>query len=415
MISISQGSKYLIAIGLIAQLTGCRDAPQTQADASTSTVATQPTIDDSSNQSPPVTAAQSKNPPLPADVTANGHAGQGTDNASNRSLPTAGVQNGDSKTAAQVNQTTQPNPPVHVREVLQRIDMRKFPFMDGNSRTWPGTKSYGFSGAVSASFNVENVMNYLDKLLLDAGCVRGTDPSLEFRIETGAAKIYWHGDLMITASCGTSRGTNGPDINAGIIIDGNVDLRSLPIPPNTTLAVSKPNSLRLMSSIEILDQRKFYSGALRELGWIEYRDYLPGVSISVEDQLPHQRFLKNGVFISFYYRQSSDSEPSQGKYEASVSTGILEYEPTLPSDARSVKLRQSSPIVMVFETELSPHDVRAFYDKAYLSQGFRGDSNPTGKDDQELAAAYSHANQPSLKFEGKRVGKTTLVVVNEIQ
>lgn len=399
----------------MAQLTGCGDAVPTEADASTSTVATQPTIDDSSNQSPPAATAQSKSPPLPADETANGHAGQGTGNVSNRSLPTAGVETGDSKTAAPVNQSTKPNPPVHVDEVLQRIDLRKFPFMEGNSRTWPGIKSYGFSGAVSASLNVESVMNYLDKLLLDAGCVRGTDPSLEYQSETGAEKMYWHGDLMISASCGTSRGTVGPDINAGIHIVGNVDLRSLPIPPNTTSAVSKPNSLRLLSSIEILDQRKFYSGALRELGWIEYRDYLPGVSISVEDLLPHQSFLKNGVFISFYYRQSSDSQPSQGKYEASVSTGILEYEPTLPSNARSVKLRQSSPIVMVFETELSPHDVRAFYDKAYLSQGFRGDGTPTGKDDQELAATYSHAKQPSLKFEGKRVGKSTLVVVNEIQ
>lgn len=280
--------------------------------------------------------------------------------------------------------------------------------MEGHDRASAKIQHYGFSAPVSDEFSVDGVMNYLDELLVKANCVRGTDPTLEMRVETGASRLYWHGDLMITASCGTSRGSNGPDINSGIHIEGNVDLRNLPTPPNATSIQSKPNSLRLLSSAEIPELHKFYSAAMSELGWLEFRDYLPGVTIPAESLLRYQSFLKNGVFISYFFYKSGN-----GEIETNVSVGILEFEPMLPNNAQSVKLRQDSPIAFEFETALSPHDIRAFYDNVYLPLGYSGDGRPTGKDDQEFAVTYKHSSKTSLKIEAQLLGESSIVVANE--
>lgn len=403
-------SRCLFAIGLIAQLMGCYSDPSPTTTASSAPAASGLAVDGSIDKS---TAAETVQPPNPATALLQGE-GRKEPETSNVSIGSMPLQRG-TKPEAEAMQKAEPKPPLHLEEIMQRIDMRKFAFMAGSSRTWPGVEHYGFSGAVSESFTVDSVMKFLDKVLMDAGCVRGTDPNLESHDATGAERMYWLGDLMLSASCGISRGASGPDINAGIHILGNVDIQTLPTPPNVTISLSKPNSLKLSSSQEILELRKFYSNAFRELGWIEFRDYLPGISIPVDDQLPHQSFLMNAIYVSFYYRESDGDDKSKGKFVASARSGILEYEPTLPGDARSVQLRQRSPIAMAYETKLSPHDLRAFYDEAYAAQGYSFDNSPTGTEDKEFKVMYSHPNKNSLTIESKRLNITTIVVANGIK
>lgn len=389
---------------------GCySDRPQSKTSSSASTAASGPLVADVINQS---LAAETVQPLAPDPIPKSQIDGSKKLGASNESNTSAPLERG---AESEAKPKTEPKPPLHLEEILQRIDIRKFPFMAGNSRTGSGVEHYGFSGAVSESFTVDSVMNFLDKLLLDAGCLRGTDPNLESHYATGAGRMYWLGDLMLSASCGTSRGSSGPDINAVIHVLGNVDLRTLPTPPDVRVALSNPDSLKLLSSQEILELRKFYSNALMELGWIEFRDYLPGINIPVKDQLPHQSFLKNSVYVTFYYLESDGDDKSKGKFVASARSGILEYEPTLPGDARSVQLRQRSPIAMAYETKLSPHDLRAFYDKAYEAQGYSFDKNPTRTEDKEFKVMYSHPNKNSLTIESKRLNITTIVVANEIK
>ena len=85
----------------------------------------------------------------------------------------------------------------------------------------------------------------------------------------------------------------------------------------------------------------------------------------------------------------------------------------VPGSAHSVKLRQDSPIALEFETALSPHDIRAFYDNVYLPLGYKVDGRPTGKDDQEFAVTYTHPGKPSLKIEAQLLGESSIVVANE--
>ena len=409
-----QRSQSLRAVVLVVSLLGCSKPPQPETNRST--VAESPAMGNESPGTESATGTSSTTLSSPApQATNNSLQALGESNVSSRAAFHANDAIAQTVSDRSVQSKSQPNPPLHLEEVLQRIDLRKFPFMEGNSRSSASIESYGSSAPVSEKFSVDSVMSYLDKLLLDAGCVRGTDSSLEMRAETAASTLYWHGDLMITASCGISRGSTGSEINSGIHIEGNVDLRNVPTPPNSTSTASKPNSLRLLGSAEILELRKFYSFALNELGWTEFRDYLPGVSVPVSTQLLQQKFLKNGVFISIYYHRSGKGEASDGQVETNVSMGVLEYEPTLPSHARSVQLRQRSPMALTFETKLSPQDLRAFYDAAYLSRGYSSDGHPTGKDDQEFAVTYSHPNNSSLRFEAKQLGETSIVVANEIK
>lgn len=430
--SFLRNVKYLLAIGLVAPVTGCySNSPPTKTASSATAVASAPAVDGATDETTSAASVQPLTPDPSPMVHGEGREGVdpkvqderrnglGASNASNSSepLPRRTNPEDDSKPrlVAEGKLKIEAKPPLHLEEILQRIDLRKLPFMAGNSRTGAGVGSYGFSGTVSEKFTVDSVMKYLDKLLTDSGCVRDTDPKLEYRDATGAERFYWHGDLLLAASCGISRGDSGPDINAGIMNEGNVDIRTLPTPPGAKVLQSKPHSLKLSSSQEILELRKFYSSALRELGWIEYRDYLPGIRIAIESQLPHQRFLRNGVDVSFDYREASGGEKATGKFVAFVNSGILEYEPTLPGDAESVQLRQSRPITMAFETKLSPHDLRAFLDKAYAAQGHSFDKTPLGSDAMEFKATYSHLDKISLTIEGERHDTTTIVVANEVK
>lgn len=236
LISSLGSSTCLIAIGLIAPVMGCYSNAPPVMKASSAPAASGPTVVGSINKS---TAAESVQilTPAPSLLQGEGKKGLGTSNVSDSSVPLQV----ETKPEPEAKPKTAAKPPLHLEEILQRIDMRKFAFMAGNSRTGPGVEHYGFSGAVSEVFTVDSVMSYLDKTLIDAGCVRGTDSNLEFQGATGAERMYWLEDLMLSASCGISRGSSGPDINAVIHILGNVDLRTLPTPPSVTISLSKPN------------------------------------------------------------------------------------------------------------------------------------------------------------------------------
>jgi hypothetical protein len=99
--------------------------------------------------------------------------------------------------------------PIAFADSSQRVDLTKFPPLPGSHRSSSGSIWFGFSIAASETVTEPAVMNYLDHLLVRGGCQADRLSKKE------AVRIYHHGDLVLVASCGTTRGKEGPDINAG--------------------------------------------------------------------------------------------------------------------------------------------------------------------------------------------------------
>ncbi|MDZ4819060.1 MAG: hypothetical protein SGJ20_08820 [Planctomycetota bacterium] len=178
-----------------------------------------------------------------------------------------------------------PAVPLHQAEIIRRIDLRKLPFMEGNSRHSATIATYGFSMEASSGKTPADAMAFMDKILKEKGCERFASRDFDLEDPKYGSRLYQHGDLVLLANCGTSRGTNGPDLNTSITVVGNFDVRAVPVPDKSTRKNASPTSAQLESEQEILELRKFYTEAMKKLGWHAYRDYIPGIEISVEDQL----------------------------------------------------------------------------------------------------------------------------------
>ncbi len=261
------------------------------------------------------------------------------------------------------------------------------------------------------------VLDYLESRLLESGCTRSPQSDLESNDTKSPSRVYQHGDLLIeTGASQVERFNAPPETLAYIRMLGNLDLRTLSWFEGMEVQRSGLVSMQLSRQGGILEWRKLFSERFKQSGWQEYRSFLPGIDIPVEDQVPSQSFLLNGLTIRLTYRDDRGElikdQDAKGVMNCLMSVSLVPYEPILPGQVTSLEVRWS-PVAIVYETTLSLDQLHEQLDRLYKSEGYEvtRKQSPESADTTQLVCM--HADLLDLVIEFKKSGKKTLVVINE--
>lgn len=306
---------------------------------------------------------------------------------------------------------------LHTSEIVALVDLRKLEPIDGMTVS-TATIEQWVASATATDKSAEQVLEQLASRLLYLGCVPTKQTDLNSKDAKYPSRVFEHGDLLIEAGVTeVERFGTAPELLAYIRPLGNLDLRKLDWPEGTEVKQSGLISAQLHQQGGILECRKRLSKQLTELGWQEYRNFLPGVDIPVEDMVPSQAFLLHGMIMQVTYRDDQGElikvQTATGSINCQVHLSVAPLEPLLPGPVNDLEVRWS-PLAMVYQTELSPPQLREQLERLTTELGYRVFEKPSEAAD-EIHLACEHTDHLDLDIEFKQSGKRTLVVVNEMQ
>ena len=252
------------------------------------------------------------------------------------------------------------------------MDFTKFPTPEKTSRNSASAVNLSFSLPLEDASTVKKIAEGFEQELARQGWQPAPQAGQEVRNDDVQCRYYRKQDILLMASIGTSRGFQAgtQDVNAGLFLIGQMDLRSLPAFPGSKTDSATCSALKQTSSAKIGDVRKFHTDTFAGLGWTEYRrPEIPGSERSAEEMDTEQSFLRNGTSVSFIYRQEGGSLVWFSRAE------VMGQELPLPPNSSGVQLDVSTPYLF-YTTPLTTEEIFAFYEKALAPQGWKGVAAP---------------------------------------
>ena len=298
-----------------------------------------------------------------------------------------------------------PVPPAAHLTVLQSIDFSKIPVPENTSRNSHSPTNASFSLAKSDQVRVPALAENFAKALAGQGWKPAPQAGGTTWTDESGAAYYEKSGIHLLATIGTSVGfqPGTKDVNAGLFLLGNVDVRNLPHFQGTVIGTPTFETLQFSTTEKIATVRDHHRQAYEKLGWHQYREPDPeGVEIPVETKELQQSFVQNGTIVQYFYRMDD------AQLIALCRSSLLEWDPPIPPQAKSVELRNSPPFVFCY-TPLSVEDVSQFYQKSLTPLGWAGESIPSPEGKKGTRYQFSAPGKKSMTLECLPSGKSTLV------
>ena len=250
------------------------------------------------------------------------------------------------------------------KDALSTIDFSKWPPMEGASRNSASATSYNFSFDPAQPNQVAQVAEQF-RLKLTAEGWKPLDPATLNDVTDRYAQLYFvKQGLISNVSIGLSRGTAGDQLNAGVFLIGNIDLRRLPRVEGETPVNATPSGLSYITKVKLDKVREYYHREMQTRGWVEFRqpDYAE-IKIPEENLRHQQNFAQAGVSISLFFRE--------GESGLNISSQVNLLEEQLPLLA-SVKVAHYSqdPLYYFGESTEDLEAAKSFYRDEFAQLGW---------------------------------------------
>jgi hypothetical protein len=153
--------------------------------------------------------------------------------------------------------------------MLAVVDFSKFAKFDGAFRQSSSPLNASFSLSKKDAADMKRTISAMETFLAEQGWKPAPDTSKDAWTDDGGIVFYQKEGATVQATAGVSRGSapDSKDINAGLFLIGEVDARSLPRLPGTTVVSGDFSATRYTVPAEVLAVRKFHTTELTAQGW----------------------------------------------------------------------------------------------------------------------------------------------------
>jgi hypothetical protein len=167
------------------------------------------------------------------------------------------------------------------------------------------------------------------------------------------------------------------------------------------------------TTLPILDVRKFYTKAMTERGWVEFRDPAPGgIEIPWEVREKEQHFLSGAVTVNINYLPEPAAGEEKPALRVLVRAALVPVDPVLPPEVEDLDFA-AEPLVLTFAVRQSVESAADFYEKALTERGYTGKSVKPSSPKIERAMEYTAEGRPTLEVEFLWSKPVTFVGVTE--
>jgi hypothetical protein len=257
-------------------------------------------------------------------------------------------------------------------------------------RTETSPIHYWFSVPVTAERTLPATIAEVTKKLEAAGWKQLADPEPVVN-EHGSASYFSKGGVIAQVSIGKSPGgTEGAEINAVIMLVGNLDARQFPVPDGAKFEAESPASVIYNTPLKPLDLHKFYKEKLKDHGWISYRPPNPyeGYEPTAEDLEREQYFLNGGIKLELMYIKG------EGDTRAIVRLGVVKFELPIPADADMAEFGEDPPYLSFFSRQ-GAEELVALYTKHLEADGWKA-GEPISKEKADIARGFTAEGREAL-------------------
>jgi hypothetical protein len=295
---------------------------------------------------------------------------------------------GRQEAADQAESVVAPVKPRPHAEVLKLVDFSLFRQVEGASRQSADAVRMGFSIPKKDAGDVKRSVQVMEKFLSDQGWKMAPDATAW--TDEGGEVFYLKYGAIIQAVAGLSRGSGvgEQDLNAGLFLVGEVDVRSVPRVPGSVVQREGRVSSQVISPVDLSEVRKFNKEQLGAQGWLPYRDYVPGYEPSEEEMEQTQSFTQNGATLRFRLTRKD------GKTKVSLSCGLLSASLPIMPEPDLLKLRESPPLVSYW-VKKSPAEVVAWHTETLGTLGWSGKEVPA-KEERTTRHEFQKAGSKPL-------------------
>lgn len=299
-----------------------------------------------------------------------------------------------------------PKPRPH-RELLAMIDFSRFPKIDGATRQSHDATNASFSLNKTGDDTVQRSVQALEKFAESQGWKLAKEEGGVPWTAQGGMAYYQKDKAVLLATVGVSRGyqPGTEEVNAGLFLAGDIDLRKLPRFPGSKESSASFSSLAYTCPADFIAVRKFNREQLTPHGWTFFQAHIPGgIELPEEVRDFQQDFVQNGTAIKFYY------VPKGNEVTTNVSLTVLRHDLPIPPGADLVKLQDSSPAVMSCFAEMSEPDLLAWFDDALGKSGWKR-SPAQAKEQGTTRHQYARPGSRTLFLETLRSSKADVTIV----
>jgi hypothetical protein len=278
------------------------------------------------------------------------------------------------------------------RELLALVDFSKFPKTPGATREDTSPTSANFSVPKKDTSVVTRATQAMDQFLASQGWKPSPGAGDEPWSAAGGARFFGKDGAHIHAVAGISRGyPDGEDLNAGMFLLGEVDVRRLPQPPGSKVERGDFSSVRYTSPMDLLSVRKFFEAQLKPLGWETYRLHTPpGYEVPMERLEKEQSFVQNGVTLSYRLERTG------AETIVAVNCGVQKQALPIPPQPDLLKL-QDSPALMSCITKMPAAQVLAWCQDALGKDGW-------------TSSPLAPAEENTTRHQFQKAGSTPLIL-----
>lgn len=301
-----------------------------------------------------------------------------------------------------------PKQPREHHLVLALIDFSTFPPFEGASRQSTSSVYAGFSFPWKDASSVQQCREVMEKFLAAQGWTPAPGGGGDWGAD-GGSSIYSKDGASALVNAGVSAGSapGGKDVNAGIFLIGDVDVRLLPLPAGSKKSREDISSAQFSCPAALMEVRKQLKELLSAQGWAEYRMATPaGYEPPVDELAKTQSFAQNGATINYRF------EEKDGGTVVSLSSSLMGTPLPIPPQADMLKLQDSPPLLSCF-VKMTPDQVLAWSQETLGKQGWTSSPAPPSEENA-ICHRLQKAGRKPLLLEYLPSGSSTLMRLREI-
>ncbi|WP_442484805.1 hypothetical protein [Aeoliella sp. SH292] len=263
-------------------------------------------------------------------------------------------------------------------------------------RTETSPIHYWFSAPVTAERTLPGAIAEVTEKLEAAGWKQLADPA-PVTNEHGSASYFskpsssTKQNVIAQVSIGKSPDSPaGAEINAVVMLVGNLDAREFPVPDGAKFEAESPASVIYNTPLKPLDLHKFYKEKLKDHGWISYRppNIYEGYEPTADDLDREQYFLNHGIKLELMYLKGD------GDTRVIARLGVVKFELPLPTDADLAEFGEDPPYVSFFSRQPA-EDLVALYTKHLETDGWKA-GEPISKEKADIARGFTSEGRDPL-------------------